>query len=117
MAQFLEVLRLTNRTRCERWHDPDRKNEWNLADWSNAMVAEAGEMAGKIKKIRRLETNTVSRESEQDREELIQMVADEMADVIIYMDLLADRLAIDLETATREKFNRTSVEFGFPERL
>jgi len=74
-------------------------------------------MAGKIKKIRRLETGTVSRDSEKDRPALVQAVADEMADVLIYMDILADRLGIDLEMATREKFNRTSEEFGFPERL
>lgn len=50
-------------------------------------------------------------------EELRAMLADEIADVILYADLLARHFAIDVESAVRDKFNRVSEAQGFPERL
>lgn len=118
----LGVLRIINSLRCRRWHGPDTE-PWSLADWSNAMCGEAGEAANVVKKIRRVETNTdreVYLSSEQaniKREALVGMLADELADLVIYADLVASNAGIDLSEAIVRKFNAVSEREGFPERL
>jgi hypothetical protein len=44
-------------------------------------------------------------------------VADELADVLTYLDLLAAALGVDLGRAAVEKFNEVSVRVGFPDRI
>ena len=44
-------------------------------------------------------------------------IADEMADVIIAIDLLAMDLKIDLNDAVAKKFNRTSDKYGLDTKL
>lgn len=110
-----DALRQVNVSRCLRWHPPG-STPWNAADWSNATCGEAGEMANVIKKIRRHETGCVN-EGDPSLEELKKMAAAEIADVVIYADLLAHYLGIDLGEAVKAKFNKTSEKFGFPERL
>lgn len=108
-------LRAANVTRCERWHGPGSV-PWTAADWSNATCGEAGEMANVIKKIRRHETGAVN-QGDPSMEDLKKMAAAEMADVVIYVDLLANYLGVDLADAIKAKFNKTSERYGFPERL
>lgn len=108
-------LRLMNAARCARWHPPDSE-PWNAADWSNATCGEAGEMANKVKKYRRYETRTL-RQGDPPPEEIKKQIAEEIADMVIYGDLLANYLGINLGEAIREKFNAKSREMGFPERL
>lgn len=108
-------LRKVNVTRCERWHGPGT-DPWNAADWSNATCGEAGEMANVIKKIRRHETGAVN-EGDPPLPKLIEMAGEEIADVVIYADLLARYLNIDLAEAVRAKFNKVSAKYRFPERL
>jgi NTP pyrophosphatase (non-canonical NTP hydrolase) len=66
--------------------------------------------------LRRHETRT-SPQGDPDEGILRTMLADEIADVVIYADLLAHFYGIDLATAVTAKFNRKSIEQGFPERL
>lgn len=80
----------------------DRCLDWTLGDWACAAAGEMGETCNKIKKIRRGDSVPV------------QDIAEEIADTIIYLDILAAKLNIDLEQAIREKFNRRSDELGFP---
>lgn len=110
-----DTLSKVNRERCKRWHDPDSE-PWSGADWSNAMCGEAGEAANVVKKLRRHETGTAP-EGDPSEVELRAMLADEIADVICYLDLLADHYEIDVPLAVVEKFNRVSERQGFPERL
>lgn len=112
----------TNRARCERWHpgfpdEQDPAEAWGGADWSNAFQGEAGEAGNVVKKLRRIETSHKGRATEQDKEVLIHKLGLEMADTYLYMDLLATYYSIDLPAAIREKFNITSVEYDWPERL
>lgn len=44
-------------------------------------------------------------------------LADELADVVLYADLLAQKAGIELAGAIRAKFNRVSEAQGFPERI
>ena len=44
-------------------------------------------------------------------------IADKVADVFTYLDLLAESLDIDLSKAVIEKFNEVSERVGFPDRI
>lgn len=108
-------LREQNSTRVLRWHDA-KSEPWTGADWSNAMCGEAGETANVVKKLRRAETGTLA-QGDPDEATLRAMLADEIGDVICYLDLLALHYGIDMAEAVASKFNRVSERQGFPERL
>ncbi len=110
----LADLREVNARRAARWHDG--AEPWTGADWSNAMCGEAGEAANMVKKYRRIETG-IAQPSAMTRDEIIYGLADEIADVVIYADLLAEHYAIDLAEAVRRKFNVVSDRYDFPEKL
>lgn len=107
-------LRAANLSRCGRWH-PRGLSEWSLSDWFTATMGELGEAANVAKKLNRerdgIAGNTVS------EGQLRADLADEIADVAIYLDILAASEGIDLAAAVMAKFNRTSEKVGFPERL
>ena len=114
-AHFSEV----NRSRCERWHpgfpEPGPSG-WSGADWSNAMAGEAGETCNVVKKIRRADVNLVG-PLDPDRTKLLDDLANEIADTLCYLDLLATYYGIDLALAVARKFNAVSALQGFPEQL
>jgi len=78
--------------------------DWSEERWALAMIGEAGEACNAVKKMIR---GDGSREA----------VAEEAADVVIYLDLLLAKLGLSLHDAVRAKFNRTSEERGSPHRL
>ena len=79
------------------------------------MGGEAGEALNVVKKLNRerdgLTGNTIH------GSELKAALANEIADTLIYLDLLAARGGIDLAAAVVSKFNAVSEREGFPERL
>jgi NTP pyrophosphatase (non-canonical NTP hydrolase) len=75
-----------------------------------------GELCNVVKKIRRHATGAVNK-GDPSLSDLLKMAGDELADVVIYADLLAHHFGIDLGAAIKSKFNRTSEKFGFPERI
>lgn len=89
---------------------------WTGADWSNAMCGEAGEAANVVKKLRRAETGWVHT-VDISPSELRAALADEIADVLCYLDLLANHYGIDTEAALVSKFNRVSDRAGLSQRL
>lgn len=96
-----DTLRETNVRRCESaFHKLD---EWSGTDWSNAMAGEVGEACNITKKIRRGDYPDDYAYMDAVRE-----LAKEIADVVIYADLLAARFGIDLGEAVRRKFNEVS---------
>lgn len=98
-----EQLRDANVRRCEQAFHP--VNDWSLTDWATALAGEVGEACNLIKKRRRGE------------EIPTEAIAEELADVVMYLDLLAARLGIDLEAAVRAKFNVVSDRRGSGIRL
>jgi NTP pyrophosphatase (non-canonical NTP hydrolase) len=74
--------------------------DWSPTDWACAMAGEAGEACNFIKKLR--------------RGDFVDMgdIARELADVVIYADLLAQRLDLKLGGAVRLKFNEVSEKKG-----
>jgi NTP pyrophosphatase (non-canonical NTP hydrolase) len=115
MSLNMALLRIQNVRRLARWHSDS--DAWTGADWSNAMAGEAGEACNVVKKLRRHETHLGTSYNTPPRELLIPWLAHEIADTVIYADLLAHHYGIDLAQAIREKFNIVSEAQGFPERI
>ena len=97
------LLREVNQARCEDIFHP--LEDWSATDWATALAGEVGELCNYIKKLRRGENITT------------RQLADELADTIIYADLLAAVLGIDLGEAVRAKFNLVSEQKGAHHRL
>lgn len=115
MLLTFRALSETNLRRCLRWH-PSGLNSWSLSDWATATAGELGEACNVIKKINR-ERDGLAGNGELSLERLQAMLADEIADTAIYLDLLAQAAGIDLQAAIVRKFNAVSERNGFPERL
>lgn len=116
MSLLFAELRSANEERCKHFrnrkgeicHGEQGVDDWSPNDWMTAIAGEVGELAGVLKKVRR---------GDIDWDEALLKASHEMADVVIYLDLLASRLNIDLGQAVRRKFNLKSEEVGSPVRL
>ena len=105
MLQF-DQLRSANVTRCNNvFHSLE---SWTPTDWACAMAGEVGEACNAVKKLRRLDDGTNTAKDPQNKEDAIAAIAKELADTVIYADLLAARLGINLSDAVVQKFNEVS---------
>lgn len=105
-ALGFDQLRAANVTRCEQvFH---KLNDWSPCDWATAMAGECGEACNEVKKLRRLDGADASNDTEANREYFRAKIAKELADLVIYADLLAARLGLDLGRAVVDKFNEVS---------
>lgn len=106
------AFRRANAARCLKWH-PAGIESWSPSDWLTAVTGELGELASLLKMRNRerdgLPGNKFSPTNKQ--------IADELADVLTYLDLLAEALGVDLGRAAVEKFNEVSQRVGFPDRI
>jgi NTP pyrophosphatase (non-canonical NTP hydrolase) len=82
---------------------------WTRAEWLQALVGEVGELANYFKKIDRGDY-TLYAEKQVD-------VAKELADIQIYLDLLAYKCGVNLGEATTAKFNEVSVRVSSRVRI
>lgn len=82
-------------------HLPDL-SDWSVAEWTNALAGEAGEAANFAKKLKRRDGGP------ENEAKLKAALAKELADVVVYADLCAARLGIDLAEAVRAKFNEVT---------
>lgn len=81
-------LREANVERCSTWHKGfPNDGKWLGVDWSNAAFGELGEAANVVKKLRRIETGTKGA-LDPNREMLLVQLGHEIADTLIYLDLL-----------------------------
>ncbi len=87
-------LREANVLRCEKHFH--KLNDWSATDWACALAGEVGELCNFIKKARR--GQKVPKEE----------FAKEIADVQMYLDLLAASMDIDLADCVIKKFNEVS---------
>jgi NTP pyrophosphatase (non-canonical NTP hydrolase) len=108
----LAAFRRANVARCIKWH-PAGIAGWSPSDWLTAVTGELGELASLLKMRNRerdgLPGNKFSPTDKQ--------IADELADVFTYLDLLAEVLGVDLGAAAVSKFNEVSRRVGFPDRI
>ena len=102
-----------NRQRCEAEcgfnHD---LSSWSLSDWMTALCGEVGESANIIKKLNRHRDGV---NEPIPKAELMEMLADELADADIYLDLLYQAAGINREQAILAKFAKTSDKIGYVE--
>ena len=100
-------LQVINSARCvDVFH---AINDWSPTDWACAMAGECGEACNEIKKLRRLDGADSSGDIKDRRSELIDKIGKELADLVIYADLLATRLDLDLGREVVKKFNEVSI--------
>jgi NTP pyrophosphatase (non-canonical NTP hydrolase) len=111
-ALTFDAFRAANVARCLKWH-PEGLESWSPSDWLTAVTGELGELASLLKMRNRerdgLPGNKFSPTQKQ--------IADELADVLTYLDLLAATLGVDLGRAAVQKFNEVSERVGFPDRI
>lgn len=104
-----------NRLRCE---SPDgfnhRLDSWSLSDWMTATAGELGEAANIIKKLNRVRDGIPG--NAETPEQLKAMLADELADVLIYLDLMTQAAGLDLKTIVETKFVKTNYKIGYSEK-
>lgn len=98
-------LREANVNRCEQVFHP--LNSWSPTDWATALAGECGEACNFVKKLRRLDDGG-GNDIVKTKEEYIADIGEELADAVIYADLLAARLGINLESEIISKFNKVS---------
>lgn len=109
----LDVFSQANRLRCE---SPDGFGKpvghWSLSDWFTAAMGELGEAANVAKKLNRIRDG-IPGNGDVTEYELRQCLADEIADTVIYLDLLAQSEGLLLSTIVANKFDRTSAKIGY----
>lgn len=107
-----KYLRRINLRRCIEGFK-HQLNSWSIAEWTNALCGEAGEAANVAKKIIRHRDGLPGNVGkDQNPETLNQALGEELADVVIYADLTAAALGLDLEELIKYKFNKTSDKIG-----
>lgn len=101
---FLNELRRLNIERQKEW---DPENKATLSFKGLEFAGEAGELASKIKKLaRKIEFDFVG--SDYDMTD----IENEVGDVLITLDLVCQKMGIDIEKVTKKKFNATSDKVG-----
>jgi NTP pyrophosphatase (non-canonical NTP hydrolase) len=74
--------------------------DWSPGEWTNALAGEVGELCNLTKKMKR------------DGNIPLEEIGKEIADVVIYADLVATRFGLKLEDLVRQKFNEVSDRKG-----
>ncbi len=103
------TLRTANRLRQLERNPAVGIKIWTLRDWVLALIGEAGELCNIVKKLQRIDIDDPATH-EREAPYLLGEMADELGDVVIYADLLAERAGIDLGAAVARKFNQNSAE-------
>lgn len=102
------TLRAANEARQVEW---DAGNQLSAAYRGNELAGEVGEACNVIKKLER------ERLGIRGSRDTVDHLAEELADVIICVDLLAMHYGINLDAAVARKFNATSEKVGLKTRL
>lgn len=79
-------------------------SDWGIQDWALCVAGEAGELANKVKKVRRGDSTL---------EESRYSILAEAADVLTYGFSLVDFLGADAADVITRKFNEVSTRVGW----
>lgn len=115
-ALTLRALRAANLDRLPQFrngqgqpaHDRPDGSDWSLNDWFTAVTGEVGELGNLLKKVRRGDFTI---------EEARTKIAGEIADVLIYLDILAFHCGVALDDAAVATFNAKSEQVSATTRL
>lgn len=108
MGLNFDALRTANAARQAEW---DKDSKITLSYRGNELAGEVGEACNIVKKLEREQLGIVGSRA------TVPELADELADVIICVDLIAMSVGIDLGAAVARKFNMTSHKVGLKTRL
>ena len=103
-----DTLRAANIARAEEWQ---KGAPIDLSFRGNELAGEVGEACNVIKKLER------ERMGIRGSRDTLEHLAEELADVVICVDLIAMQAGINLELAVRHKFNATSQKIGLRTRI
>ena len=103
-------------------HDLRDANQRRHVEWAHGgevplsfrgleLGGETGELLNELKKLERTRLGLAGGKND------LQAIEEELADVIICVDLIAMDLGIDLGPVIREKFDKTSKKFGLATRF
>lgn len=98
---MLSTLRTANIKRNVEWNPDDTIT---LSFRGVELAGEVGEACNIIKKLERERLGLVGSRATKDQ------LAEELADIIICVDLIAMQARIDLSEEVRHKFNKTSIQ-------
>ena len=130
---FLDELWRANVKRCNHF-GADGLMDWSPAERGNELAGEVGELCNELKKLLRFDRKYgvfmshlrevvgtgrayPTAELMHERDAMVARIRNELGDVIICASLIAAMFGIDLEAATRDKFNATSAKIGSGVRL
>jgi len=116
MTDRFDAVSEINRRRCERWHPGFPDDEWTGGDWGNALAGEVGELCNIVKKLRRHESGHSTSYNTPPPDELLDRLAEEAADVWLYLDLLLSRYGVSRDqfyAALVDKFDLVSRAQGW----
>lgn len=99
---MLSILRQANERRQQEW---DPTNAITVEYRGNELAGEVGEACNVIKKLARERLGIRGTRATKAQ------LAEELADVVICVDLIAMQMGIDLAHAVEEKFNATSAKY------
>jgi NTP pyrophosphatase (non-canonical NTP hydrolase) len=108
LVSYYSSLRLANEARQQEW---DADNSISLAYRGNELAGEVGEACNVIKKLER------ERMGIRGSRATLEQLAEELADAVICVDLIAMQAGIDLQQAVQDKFNATSEKYDLETRL
>lgn len=101
------ALRAANVNRCLKWHTKGL-NSWSVNEWLTATIGEVGELASLIKMRLRERDGFVGNKFSPTQK----MIADELADVVIYLDLVFAAIAPDFVSSTSfSEFRAANIDF------
>jgi len=85
-------------------HSKPDGSDWTISQWLQAVLGELGEFANLHKKFFRGDF--------EDEQEFLLQAGKELADIVIYLDILAMQLTLDLGREVAAKFNEVSERIG-----
>lgn len=102
-----------NKKRCESPKGFNHQvSSWSLSDWMTATTGELGEAANVVKELNRFRDGVPG--NKETEAVLRAKLRGEIADTLIYLDLMAQSAGFDLSDAVTETFNAKSRELGCP---
>ena len=102
------ALRTANNLRQKQW---EAGATFTIEYLGCALAGEVGEACNIIKKLARERLGAVGSRANYTQ------LAEELADAVIYIDLIARKAGINLDEAIRAKFNQTSTKYDLGARL
>jgi len=105
MKDILQILKEANAGRAKHFPDYDKFEEGNILYYSNALAGETGELCNLVKKFYRGDKVTHG-------QLICFAIEDEVADILIQLDLFCQVAGVNLKDALINKFNSKSLEIG-----